>query len=215
MPQFQWKMDELVTVENLFNAFPYLENTTIGGRNQIEHDRNMKQFLNALKKNLTLNEMKTISLVNEINNILGYCVENGQIKPDPERLLPLKELPVFHNSKSLKRALEIFAYYAGWVPNFSDVTKSRIIVSADWARTAKLQSTQRRYRNYSFIINRRRTAFCCWMRHVWCCCTGCIKSTRKSSCLHVQNSARNWTLLFGSWKRPLQWLKRCANGRTS
>ena len=35
-------------------------------------------------------------------------------------LHPLKELPLPKNSKSAKRALGMFAYYAKWIHNFSD-----------------------------------------------------------------------------------------------
>ena len=41
------------------------------------------------------------------------------IKPDPERLRPLQELPPPSNARSLKRALGLYAYYAKWIPEFS------------------------------------------------------------------------------------------------
>ena len=120
VPQFQRKMDEVVTEAKLTDTFPYLDNVTIGGHNQQEHDKNVNKFLKAIKhRNLTLNEAKTVSSVNEIN-ILGYCVGNGSIRPDPERLKPLKKLPIPHNMSSLKRTLGLFAYYARWIPKFSD-----------------------------------------------------------------------------------------------
>ena len=66
-----------------------------------------------------LNQSKTISSASCIKN-LKYSVENGIIKPDPERLKPLLELPAPHNAKSLKRAVGMFAYYAKWIVNFSN-----------------------------------------------------------------------------------------------
>ena len=71
------------------------------------------------KHGVTLHESKTVESVTEIN-ILGYCVGNGQIKPDPDRLRPLLELPPPKDAKALKRALGLFSYYAKWVMNFSD-----------------------------------------------------------------------------------------------
>ena len=61
----------------------------------------------------------TVESVTEIN-ILRYCVGNGQIKPDPNRLRPLLELPPPKDAKALNRALGLFSYYAKWVVNFSD-----------------------------------------------------------------------------------------------
>ena len=54
------------------------------------------------------------------NNILGYCVGEGIVKPDQERLRPLQEYPPPTNTGSLRRVVGMFAYYAKWIPNFSD-----------------------------------------------------------------------------------------------
>ena len=120
VPQFQRKMDELVTNSGLKDTFPYLDNVTVAGRNREEHDTNVKALFDAFRKHgMTLNESKAIESVTEINN-LGYCVGNGQIKPNPNRLRPLSELPPPKYAKALKRALGLFSYYAKWVMNFSD-----------------------------------------------------------------------------------------------
>ena len=50
---------------------------------------------------------------------MGYCISRGCIRPDPERLRPLLDLPVPQSRKALKRALGLFADYAKWIANFS------------------------------------------------------------------------------------------------
>jgi len=120
VPAFQREMDKMVADEVLSGTFPYLDNITVAGRTQEEHDRNVKSFLGAInRRNMTLNERKTVSSVTPIN-ILGYCVGRGVIKPDCDRLRPLQELPPPGNVRALKRVLGLFAYYAKWVPGFSD-----------------------------------------------------------------------------------------------
>jgi len=47
---------------------------------------------------------------------MGY----GVMKTDPERLKPLHELPPPTSKKALQRAMGLFAYYAKWIPCFSD-----------------------------------------------------------------------------------------------
>ena len=47
-------------------------------------------------------------------------MSHGLIKPDPERLRPLVNLPSPENTKELRRALGMFAYYAKWIPKFSE-----------------------------------------------------------------------------------------------
>ena len=52
--------------------------------------------------------------------LLGYHVEQGSIKPDPESLRALIEMSPPHDSKSLKRVVGLFAYYSKWIRNFSE-----------------------------------------------------------------------------------------------
>ena len=119
VPAFQREMDNLVLDESLKDTFPYLDNITVAGCTQEEHDFNVKQLLDALqRRNWNLNDSKTIASVSSIN-ILGYLIGNTEIKPDPEGLQPLRELPPPTNSKSLKRVLGLFAYYAKWIYQFS------------------------------------------------------------------------------------------------
>lgn len=117
---FQRSMDKIIYDEELAGTFPYLDNITVAGMNQAEHDVNVEKFLQVIEKyNLTLNHDKTIKSVTEIK-ILGYCVGNNSIKPDPDRLKPLRDFPPPTNMTSLRRALGMFAYYAKWISNFSD-----------------------------------------------------------------------------------------------
>ena len=110
-------------VEGLKDTFPHLDNITVAGHTQEKHDRNVKRLLESLqRRNWTLNNSKTINSVSSIN-ILGYLVGNGIIKPDPERLRPLEQLPPPTNPKSLKCLLGLFAYYAKWIKEFSEKIK--------------------------------------------------------------------------------------------
>ncbi|XP_048577994.1 uncharacterized protein LOC125559879 [Nematostella vectensis] len=117
---FQRAMDKFIDEEGLKDKFPYLDNITVAGRNQKKHDENVRKFREAVqRRNLTLNESKTIESKSSIN-ILGYCVGRGVITPDQERLRPLQEFPPPQSSQSLKRVVGMLAYYAKWIPNFSD-----------------------------------------------------------------------------------------------
>ena len=120
VPAFQRAMHKLISEEGLQDTFPYVDNVIIAGRDEDEHDRNDSQFLEMVRKrNLTLNDSKTIKKVPQIPT-LGYVVGNGMIKPDPERLRPLQEMPPPHDMNSLNRIRGLFAYYAKWISQFSD-----------------------------------------------------------------------------------------------
>ena len=64
-----------------------------------------------------------------MDNIIN--AENPMIRPDPERLRPIKELALPTNVQSLRRTLVLFAYYAKWIPEFSSKIPSKIIPSAN------------------------------------------------------------------------------------
>ena len=63
-------------------------------------------------------------------NILGYCVGDGVIKSDQERLRPIQDYPPPTNVGSLRRVMGMFAYYAKWIPNFSDKIQPLVNVTS-------------------------------------------------------------------------------------
>ena len=84
-----------------------------------QYERHQDEVLVALYQ--TLNFLSWESLVPRVViDILGYRPSHQSIKPDPERLQPLQEYPPPSNFPSLRRALGMFAYYARWIPQFSD-----------------------------------------------------------------------------------------------
>uniref|UniRef100_A0A5S6QM86 RNA-directed DNA polymerase n=1 Tax=Trichuris muris TaxID=70415 RepID=A0A5S6QM86_TRIMR len=117
---FQRVIDTCIQSEKLVGVHAYLDDVTIGGTTQEDHDENLKKFLQAAKKwNFTLNEEKSTFSTTKLQ-ILGYEIENGKIRPDPTRLKPLRELPSPKDKKSLQRALGLFAYYSQWIFDYSN-----------------------------------------------------------------------------------------------
>ena len=113
-------MDSFIKEEKLAGTFAYLDNVTICGMTQAEHDFNLEQFLEAAEnKNICYNKDKCVFSTMKLS-ILGYIVENGEMRPDPQRLQPLKELPVPQDMKSLRRVLGFFAYYSQWIYDYSN-----------------------------------------------------------------------------------------------
>ena len=61
---------------------------------QASHDKNLSALKEVAKKeNFTFNENKCQYDRSQIQ-LLGHLVGNGEIKPDPERIAPLKDLEV-------------------------------------------------------------------------------------------------------------------------
>ena len=77
-------MDDIISDENLKDTFVYVDNVTVCGRDQGEHDMNLDRFLSIARKyNLTLNYEKCVFSARSID-LLGYTIADGTIKPDPE-----------------------------------------------------------------------------------------------------------------------------------
>ena len=82
---FQREM-KFVDENDLEASFPYLDNVTICGKDQEDHDANMEHFVEAAKrKNLCYNTEKCIFSTRR-RPIFGYIIEEGTIRLDPDRL---------------------------------------------------------------------------------------------------------------------------------
>ena len=118
---FQRFMNKFISDNHLRGTFAYLDDISVCGRNQEEHDANLKRFMEAASKyNLELNTEKSKFSIATID-ILGYRISNGELQPDPERLRPLLEYPVPENTtciKALQRCIGLFAYYSKWLSNY-------------------------------------------------------------------------------------------------
>jgi len=116
---FQRMIDSIIEKYELSGTYAYLDNVTVVGIDQADHDRRLEAFLRAAQaENLTLHDAKCETNETEID-FLGYRVSHNFIRPDPKRLEPLMNLPVPRSKGELQRAAGLFAYYAKWIANVS------------------------------------------------------------------------------------------------
>ncbi|XP_068082891.1 nose resistant to fluoxetine protein 6-like [Anabrus simplex] len=119
VPCFQRTIDTIIKNERLNGVTAYLDDIIVGGKTKEEHDFNLKKFLKAVQKyEFTINEKKSVYSVKTIK-LLGYIISNHEIRPDPDRLAPLQELPLPTDTASLRRAMGMFAHFANFIPRFS------------------------------------------------------------------------------------------------
>jgi transposase InsO family protein len=117
---FQQVINDVIRAENLHSTYAYVDDITICGHSQEDHDTNLERFLRAAEKyGLTLNEGKCKFNQSSIT-ILGHVIKKQEISPDPERMRPLLEMPAPCDANSLKRALGLLSYYSKWVSRFSE-----------------------------------------------------------------------------------------------
>ena len=94
-------MDQFISDNKLNATFAYVDNVTICGMTIEEHNTNLEKFMNAASRmNFTFNENKSVVCATEIN-ILGYEISHRSLKPDSERMKPLRDLPIPTNVRVL------------------------------------------------------------------------------------------------------------------
>ena len=121
---FQRQMDEFLKKHCLQETYAYVDNLIICGTTKETHEINLQRFQKVVRlDNWTYNEEKCQFSTQTIDH-LGYRISEGIIKPDPECLRVLTELPAPQNPKSLERMIEMFAYYAKWISRFSGKIKN-------------------------------------------------------------------------------------------
>ena len=140
VPALQRVINEFIANHNLKCVNAYLENITVGGMTQKEHDDNLAALrLAAEVDQFTFNEEKSQCSCTEIS-LLRYRVGGGVIKPDPQRVKALQDLPTSTTKKELQRIMGLFAYYAKWIPYYSatirPLTKTEKLPLDDEARQA-------------------------------------------------------------------------------
>ena len=105
------------------NVLVYLDDVLIHGRTQAQHDTALQQLLERIEThNLSLNQKKCRFNQSSIT-FPGYKVENGKVKPDPDRLKPLLNFPVSNSAKVLQSFVGMVTYYSKYIPNFSHIMK--------------------------------------------------------------------------------------------
>ena len=112
MACFQRVMNTFISESNLSGTFAYLDNITVCGKDQEEHDTNLEEFLVAAEtNNLTFNNNKCTFSTTSIR-LLGYEITNNTIQPDPSRLQPLHDIPPPQNLVFQKKVIGLFSYYS-------------------------------------------------------------------------------------------------------
>ena len=138
---FQRIIADLITKSGLKGTYAYLDDVTICGKTQEEHDRNLERFMEMARKyRLTFNSDKC-TFSKKVISLLGYEVKHQELRPDPARLEPLLRMPEPTSPKSLARLVGLFAYYSKWIPSFSSRIRPLIKATLPLSNLAKTSIT--------------------------------------------------------------------------
>jgi len=93
---------------------------------------------------LTINPKK-IQLCRQRFKVLGFIVDRGSFRPDPQKIAKVRDYPVPKRQKDVYRFLGLLGFYRRFIKNFAGIAKSlsnllKKDVKFEWAVLNKLLS---------------------------------------------------------------------------
>ena len=112
-----------------------MDNIVVWGRTREEHDARLKRALATIRRSeLKLNEKKCVFGVTELT-YLGEKLTHQVIKPDPDKVAGICNMPVPTTKEEVQRALGMVNYMAKFVPNLTVKTtalRQLLLEKNDW-----------------------------------------------------------------------------------
>lgn len=120
---FQRAMDQILGDLRFSKVLLYLDDILIPATTIDENLETLQLVLGRLEENgVSLNLEKCHFLTEEIE-YLGYIVENGQVKPSPNKISAIEKFPVPKDVHQIRQFLGLVGHFRKFVPNFAQQSK--------------------------------------------------------------------------------------------
>lgn len=101
----------------------YIDDIIIFSTSLQEHLENLKEVFDRLRNaNLKIQLDKSEFLQKELS-YLGHVVTPEGVKPNPDKILAIKNYPIPKTTKQIKGFLGLLGYYRKFIKNFAKLTK--------------------------------------------------------------------------------------------
>ncbi len=116
---YQRKMDEML--EGILFANAVMDDILVAGRDEAHHNKVLKEVLQrATNYNLKLNFEKVKVRKNEVPYV-GHIISAEGLKPDPEKIKAVRDMPAPESKESVRRFLGFVQYLAKFLPMLAEV----------------------------------------------------------------------------------------------
>uniref|UniRef100_A0A3B1ITQ0 Gypsy retrotransposon integrase-like protein 1 n=1 Tax=Astyanax mexicanus TaxID=7994 RepID=A0A3B1ITQ0_ASTMX len=116
---FQRKMKE--TLQGLEGVEVFMDDILIHAATMEEHDRRLEMVMQRIETaGMKLNREKCSIRQNELR-FLGHLIDQSGIRPDPDKVKAIQQLPPPADVQELKRILGMVNYLGRYIPNLSTV----------------------------------------------------------------------------------------------
>lgn len=113
------------TMETLFEGYPceiIVDDLLVAGKDLEEHDEKLEKVMKRVREvGLKLNKAKCRFRQSQVSYV-GHLITDKGIKPDPEKVTAITEIPVPEGTADLQRFLGMANYVSKFIENFSEVS---------------------------------------------------------------------------------------------
>ena len=113
------------TMETLFDGFPceiIVDDLLVYGKDLAEHDANLtKVLIRAREVNLKLNKSNCKFRQTQVSYV-GHLITDQGVKPDPEKVAAINDIPTPEGPADLHRFLGMTNYLSKFIDNFSKIS---------------------------------------------------------------------------------------------
>ena len=104
------------------HALVYLDDIIVYSPSKEQHDKDLQAVLDTLKENRLLAKPSKCMFYQQELPFLGHIVSAEGIKPDPEKVEAIRQLPPPRNKSELRTFLGMIAYVKRFIPECSTLT---------------------------------------------------------------------------------------------
>lgn len=139
---FQRLMNTVLLGINGIKAFVYIDDVMIYAHDLKDHSEKLKEIFQRFRDyNLKVQPMKCEFLRHEVI-YLGHIITEQGLKPDPSKILSVKNFPVPISQKQLKSFLGLSGYYRRFIRNYGKIAKPLTAllkndIMYDWTNTCQ------------------------------------------------------------------------------
>jgi len=120
---FQRLMDSVLVGLQGNEVFVYLDDIVVYARSLEEHKIKIEKLMQRLKEaNLQLQPEKCQFLRHEVV-YLGHVISSMGVKPDPDKVIAVKNFPIPRDRNNIKQFLGLIGYYRRFIKDFSKLAK--------------------------------------------------------------------------------------------
>jgi transposase InsO family protein/predicted aspartyl protease len=115
-------------------ATAYLDDVIIFSASPQEHIKHVQTVLDRLRQHGLKLKLKKCAFFEEETEYLGFKVGKDGVKPNPEKVEAIKNLPVPRNVREVRGIIGTCSYYRRFIPNFSKIAEPIIYLTRKNAR---------------------------------------------------------------------------------